>query len=621
MRFVRVVCLASVGLVTARDAGVQPRVTEPEPQSITAQVAPAPPAEVSQARAQLAPALATPLDRVIQASWSQFDMNAAMSHVQFVGQYWRLAGNSGYDATIDRARARLIAAGFADGKVAGQPSVWTEEYKPGSRGWEHSVGTLALVHPGRADERVLSREQHHIALCINSFSTAPGGVVAPLVDVGRGDRDEDYATKDVKGAVVLGDAEVGRLWQRALAHGAIGVVSGSLGDYINPDLPDAKVATPRDQWDILQWGSVPYDETHKAFGFKATPHAVTTLRAAAAAGASQVHVTIVATFSDKPARTLIAEVPGRTLPNERVIVAAHVQEPGANDNASGVATLTELVRGFIRNLQSTRIEPPDRTMTFMWLEETVGSRQWLTDHKEDVPGVKYMFSMDMTGEDVKKTGGAFLVERWPDPAAVWERPWDPHSEWGAGRMNANQLHGDLINDLHLAVCERVATRSDWAVRSNPYEGGSDHSVYGEAGVPAVLNWHFTDRYYHSNFDTPDKTSREEMRNVGVALTASAWMLASANEARALAIADLVSRAGQARIAVETREGAKLAAAAPDPTAALAREQTILQAWRKWYTEAVQSAHRLLAGPASADFDARVKTMASPFGGKTASSSK
>jgi hypothetical protein len=99
------------------------------------------------------------------------------------------------------------------------------------------------------------------------------------------------------------------------------------------------------------------------------------------------------------------------------------------------------------------------------------------------------------------------------------------------------------------------------------------------------------------------------------------MLASANEARALAIADLVSRAGQARIAVETREGAKLAAAAPDPTAALAREQTILQAWRKWYTEAVQSAHRLLAGPASADFDARVKTMASPFGGKTASSSK
>ena len=37
-----------------------------------------------------------------------------------------------------------------------------------------------------------------------------------------------------------------------------------------------------------------------------------------------------------------------------------------------------------------------------------------------------MFSLDMTGEDVAKTGGSFLVERYPDPGAVWERPWDPH---------------------------------------------------------------------------------------------------------------------------------------------------------------------------------------------------
>ena len=52
-----------------------------------------------------------------------------------------------------------------------------------------------------------------------------------------------------------------------------------------------------------------------------------------------------------------------------------------------------------------------------------------------------MFSMDMTGEDVKKTGGSFLIERWPDPGAVWDRPWDPHSEWGRGNVRADQLDG------------------------------------------------------------------------------------------------------------------------------------------------------------------------------------
>ena len=41
-----------------------------------------------------------------------------------------------------------------------------------------------------------------------------------------------------------------------------------------------------------------------------------------------------------------------------------------------------------------------------------------------------MFSLDMTGEDVRKTGGSFLIERYPDPGAVWDRPWDPHTEWG-----------------------------------------------------------------------------------------------------------------------------------------------------------------------------------------------
>src|SRR5262249_51249253 len=140
-------------------------------------------------------------------------------------------------------------------------------------------------------------------------------------------------------------------------------------------------------------------------------------------------------------------------------------------------------------------------------------------------------------------------------------------------------------------------------------------VYVSAGIPAVLDWHFTDRFYHTNFDTADKTSPDEMRNVAVALTTSAWLLASANEQRALAVADLVARTGQARIAFEMREGAKLAAAATDPGAAKAREDLILNAWRQWYDEAVHSARRLVTGAASSNFDSRLGTLAAPFRGK------
>ena len=165
------------------------------------------------------------------------------------------------------------------------------------------------------------------------------------------------------------------------------------------------------------------------------------------------------------------------------------------------------------------------------------------------------------------------------------------------------------------MCERVAARSNWIVRSNPYEGGSDHTTFGQAGVPALLNWHFTDRNYHASTDTADKVSAIEMRNVAVSVTASAWLLASAKETTALDVAGLISRAGQARVAVEAREGGMLAKIQSDPVAAATREVTILDAWRKWYDEAVRSARRLVVGPVSADFDQKLETIAAPLAAK------
>jgi Zn-dependent M28 family amino/carboxypeptidase len=335
----------------------------------------------------------------------------------------------------------------------------------------------------------------------------------------------------------------------------------------------------------------------------------------ATAGRAQVHATTVTAFGSGSVRTLAAEIPGRSAAQERIVITAHVQEPGANDNASGAATLVELARALRAGIAAGRISPPERTLTFLWLEEISGSRQWLKDHADSAKNVKYMFSMDMTGEDVDKTGGSFLIERWPDPAAVWDRPWDPHSEWGRGDVRAEQLKGDLLNDLHLAVCMRVAARTGWIVRTNPYEGGSDHTVFGAAGIPSVLDWHFTDRYYHSNFDTPDKVSGSEMRNVGVAVAASAWLLASATEADAAAVADLVAQAGRARLAIEEREGAKLAAADPDPRMASLRQAEIVATWRKWYGESVRSAARLVAGPASPALLQRLEALAGPFDGR------
>ena len=541
--------------------------------------------ELAAARA-LPPVLDRTITPVIDRLWEGFDRDAAIGQVRFMDQYWRLPGNEGFDKSIDRVRQRLVAAGFAElpsrpTAPVTTPSLWLEPAPQPSPGWDQQVSTLAIVRNGQPEDVVLSREKERLILAINSFSTPKGGVTAPLIDVGGGAAANDYTGKDVKGAIVIGTSGMGQLFTQAVVNrGALGVVSTQKAPaYLDPS-PD-----------LTQWGSIGYDETHKGFAFRATPRAAATLKAALAAGPVTVRADVQTTFARKPELTLSAEIPGAVVPSERIVIAAHVQEPGANDNASGTATNMELARALVMGVKAKQIPAPARTLTFLWVNEISGSRRWLSEHPEAVKGVKYMFSMDMTGEDITKTGGVFLVERWPDPGAVWQRAWDPHTEWGASRIDPKTLKGDLLNDLHLAICERVAKKSEaaakrpWDVRSNPYEGGSDHTQFGSAGVPSVLDWHFTDRFYHTNRDTAEKTSPDEMRNVGVAVAASAWLMASADAQMGAAVTELVTKVGNARVAIETREGAS--ATAPVDNA------TIVAAWRKWYDEAIASVSRLV----------------------------
>jgi hypothetical protein len=540
-------------------------------------------------------------ERAYLAVDQRFDSDAAFDVVAFMSRYWRVAANPGFNASVDNIRDRLLAAGFSAGVSRGVGTVRVDEFPAGIPGWDYSVGTLAI--DGDTPEVVMSRDRDRVSLCINSFSTPAGGLLAPLVDVGAA-TDADLAGKDLRGAVVLGDGPLGGLWQQAVkARGAVGVISTTIASYVRP--ADPAQFTREEQKDVLQWGSVPYDPDAKAFGFKASWHAASRLREKLREAPVRVRVEIQSTFHPGPNRSLVAEIPGRSLPKERIVMIAHVQEPGANDDASGCGTLYGLARALAEAIAAGALPPPERTLTFMWVDEIRGTRHWLTSRPAEAARVKYMLSLDMTGEDTARTGGTFLIEKQPDPTAVWERPSDPHSEWGASEVTAESLKGSLLNDLHLAICRRRARDTSWIVRTNPYEGGSDHTPFVEAGVPALLNWHFTDRYYHTNQDTPDKVSAGEMRNVGVSVATTAWLLAAADGMDAETVVELLEVAAARRFALEREQGAELVRAAMDKAAAEAHERQVMEAWRKWYGEALDSALALPATGASAGLRARV----------------
>ena len=507
-------------------------------------------------------------EAIYQSLAPRIETAPAVETVAFMAPLWRLPGNPAFDRSLDFIAERLARGGFplrgaSDGRRVA--SHWLDSYENSGQGWEQRIGTLAIE--GDTREEVLSRDQDRVALCINSFSTPAGGAVFRLVDVAAG-RPEDFAGKDLHGAVALGDAPIAGLWNRAVRDGgAAGVVSTQLAAYTRPD------ETPQ----VLQWGSIPYDETRRSFGFKATPRAARRLREALSAGPVRVHVEIETTFHRRPSRTLTAEIPGQGAVDQRVVLAAHVQEPGANDNATGSGTLLSAALAIRRAIAAGAIPPPKRTLTFLWIDEIRGSERWITDDPARAAKVVAMMSLDMTGEDTTKTGGTFLIKKSPDPSAIWPRPSDPHTEWGAGQVERGTLRGHLLNDFHLAVALRRARDAGWIVRTNPYEGGSDHTVFGRAGVPALLNWHFTDRYYHTNLDTVDKTSAAEMQNVATVVATSAAFLASADATDADALDALVQEAERARLETEQSNGAA---------------EEILAAWKKWYAEARASVAQL-----------------------------
>jgi aminopeptidase YwaD len=539
-------------------------------------------------------------ERAYRAMSQRINGYAAMATVRYMDQFWRIAGNPGYNSSIEFIRGRLLGAGFADSPDKDRPFVRVDEWGA-TRGWDYQLGTVAFADDG---EVVLSRLRDRVSLCINSFSTAKGGLVTRLVDVGDGSAASDYENVDVKGAIVLGDADAGRLWQQAVkARGAAGIISSQIAPYIRPADP-AQFTFP-DHQDVFQWGSIPYDAEAKSFGFKASWRAASRLRERLKSGPVQLKVEIESRFYEGPNRTLVAEIPGSVKPDERIVLAAHLQEPGANDDASGCATLEAIAAALVGTARGRGLDPPARTITFLWVDEIRGSRQWLAANGDRATGVQYMFSLDMTGEDTLKTGGTFLIEKQADPSAVWPRPSDPHSEWGVGDAKAESLEGSLLNDVHHAICLRRAKDTGWVVRTNPYEGGSDHTPFADAGVPSLLNWHFTDRFYHTNLDRPDKTSPLEMINVGVAVATSAWFLASADERDALAVVDLLAASAEARLALEKKQGAALVAAAADRAQAEATESLVIAAWRKWYLEALDSVRRLPTRPPSQALDARV----------------
>jgi aminopeptidase YwaD len=542
------------------------------------------------ARAQEARTPAPAIDRYFKLVRAEYSGERAKELVAYMGGWFRWPGNTAFDASIDRVVSQLHDAGYVNEDSASKGTRLTyrmEERPIQGLAWDPQDAALTIVGDGTP---LLAMRTNLNMLAINSYSTPDSGVVADVVDAGKGGAAELDRAK-VKGKIVLAEAGVGPLFSEAVQRrGAVGVLAYRMPAYTRPEINRSSI----------QFSSIPLDTTVRGWGMPISRGAFDSLRASLARGPVRVRAMTKSRLFPSVERTVVAEVHGADRPDERFVFSAHVQEPGANDNASGVGALAEAAR-VLAVLSKSGAAVPRRTITMLFGNEIAQTRNFLADDSIRTRGVKWGLSLDMVGEDTRKTGGTFLIEKMPDPSAVFTRGDEHHSEWGGSPLTKDKIVPHYFNDFLLARCLEQAATNGWVVRTNPFEGGSDHTPFLTFKKPGVLFWHFTDQFYHTDGDRIDKVSAATLQNVGISALVSALVLTTADGVTARSVVDDLARAALARLDVEM----KLSRAAIAAGGNVAKEREILQTWTDYYDRSLATVADVETGGSSTETTAAI----------------
>jgi aminopeptidase YwaD len=489
--------------------------------------------------------LASP--RLVRALVDEVSGEIAFRYTGIISGFDRVQASEGWRAAAETIRNELVRLGYDDAAIEGWPSDGTRRYYTYRSviGWRAKKGDLWLVSPSR--ERLCSYEEIPLTLVKHSGS---GHVEAELVDVGSGSGETAYRGKDVKGKIVLATAATAEVMREAvLDRGAVGVLTYFAPD-TRPGYPNmVRYTSLWPRWE---------DRDKLGFAFNVSKNQGATLKRLLEEGKKVVLRADVETeFYQTNLETLTATLRGAVEPEKEVLLVAHLchPTPSANDNGSGSGGLLEMARALKAMIASGALEPPKRTIRFLWVPEFNGLVPYVQAHLERIRNTLAAINCDMIGEDLHLTGGTFGIYRTPD-------------------SNPSCLNDVVANFAGLAesldLTSLNGSTHPFVWKSLPYSGGSDHVVFNDGAlrVPSVM-LNRGDTFHHTSLDTMDKVDPTELRRSSFIALGAVYYLAAAGEKEALDMARLVVRNGLGRHAADVYDSMEAIRAAAGDDALLA----------------------------------------------------
>lgn len=475
---------------------------------------------VSVAQAQKPPLLP---EKDVAALAEELSGETAKRTVEGLSRFHRMRGSRGFRAAAELIAERARAYGLtdvtilefpADGKIfygtQKSRAPWDAEF---AEFWElrqQSNEWAPVVRLGDWDAMPLTLAQ----------DSESAEVTAELVDVGQGTSEADYAGKNVRGKIVLADAQPGAVARLAVEkYGAAGIVS---------DAQNQRTAWWGENENLIRWGHLDSFSQTKTFAFMVSLKTARALRERLARGETiRLKATVRAGRHPGAYPIVTARIPGADpkLRDEEIVFSCHLDHPrpGANDNASGCATILEVARTLSKLIAEGKLARPARTIRFVWPPEIEGTTTLLNAKPDWAARIKAAVHMDMVGGG-PETKAVFHVTRGPMslPSFLYD---------------VAEAFGEFVNEqsYQLAATGRAkyplvapeGGKEALQAMMTEFTMGSDHEVYAEGSwrIPAIYLNDWPDRYIHTNFDVPANIDPTKLKRAGFIGAASGYFLA------------------------------------------------------------------------------------------------
>jgi hypothetical protein len=465
----------------------------------------------------------------------------AKSYVAHISHFHRIQASTMFHEASEYVKTELQKLGLQNATIEqyladGKTKYWTHTSPVG---WTVKSAELRLIEP--EEKLICTYEDCPQSLHTFSNATPPEGVTAELVDVGAGTKPADYEGKDVKGKFVLAKGRAKLVHEQAVfKRSAAGVIT----DTITYEMPNVRESLDIPDAHAYQAIWPVFEELSKTtFGFSLSKRQGNQLRALLKDKPVRLKATVDARLFPGKLDIVTATIPGKQKPNEEIFLIAHLchPKPSANDNASGSGLLLEIARIITALINTGKIQPPVRTIRFIWVPETSGSVAYLSTHEDASSRLVAGINLDMVGQNQELCKSTLNLDRTPDSLPSY------------------------LNDFAYSIIEQsvkefdsqtgFGSSSTFRYRTIPFSGGSDHAEFTQTdtAVPCIMLLQWPDLYYHTSEDTIDKVSEDSLKRVGWITTVAALTLANADAETAIQLAQQTATRATSRISDALRE--------------------------------------------------------------------